>query len=390
MIRSHGYNRELALRRIKQLSVSGLPVEPYVMALFDLMNDAVPTSPLKAFIISPDKVDAMLCNSAELYAALPRASELFFATDKTTEVGLRFPNTSSSLRAVWAHKPYWRHDEAFLPSFHRTDAFNFATRPLGWWKYVLLRFQEDGEPLGFYPIWRGADQRDYSRDEYLFFETCAPYVAQGLKTAQLIQTRAACEPGDFLPSKLWGTGLVLMDRAGEIVVMDEPARLALGQLAVMDGVGIAALDYRFKKALQYLHGITLATFIEHGDLGRLPTVRMFSHWSGIVMKLRGAMATGSDGREYISVLVERGDSTELRRRRAMARWGLSQREAEVLSFVALGKTNSEIGTILGISAMTAKKHLQNIYASLGVENRTAAAALASENSLDTLPLPDKR
>jgi DNA-binding NarL/FixJ family response regulator len=297
---------------------------------------------------------------------------------------------SSSLKAVWMKKSYWRHDEAFMPSFHRSDGFNVATRPLGWWRCSFLTFQEFGEPLGALPIWRGADQRDYSRADSEFFQTCVPYIAQGLKTAQLIQTRTISETGDFLPSKLWGTGLVLMDRAGEIVVMDDPARLALGQLALLDGAGIAALDYRFRKALQYLHRVTLATFVEPGSIGRLPTVRMYSHWSGAVLKLRGAMATGTDGREYISILVERGDSTELRRRRAMTRWGVSQRESEVLSFVAQGKTNSEIGTILGISAMTVKKHLQKIYLTLGVENRTAAAALASENSLDLVPLSDKR
>ncbi len=389
-MRSDRYNKELALRRIKKLAVSGLPVEPYIMALFELMNDAVPSSPLKAFVVSPDRIEAMVCNSAELYAALPRAFELFFATDTTAEVGLRLPNNSPSMRAIWAKKSYWRHDEIFLPSFHRTDAFNIATRPIGWWKHVLLCYQEDYEPLGLYPIWRGADQKDFSTDDYAFFQICAPYIAQGLKTAQLIQSRTASEPGDFLPSKLWGTGLVLMDRAGEVVVMDEPARVALGQLALLDGAGISALDHRFNQALQYLRRVTLSTLVDDGNISRLPTVRMFSHWSGAVLKLRGAIATGSDGREFISVLVERGESIELRQRRARIRLGISQRESEVLSFAVSGKSNSEIGTILGISATTVKKHLEKIYRTLGVENRTAAAALALENSLELTPSSNKR
>jgi DNA-binding NarL/FixJ family response regulator len=58
--------------------------------------------------------------------------------------------------------------------------------------------------------------------------------------------------------------------------------------------------------------------------------------------------------------------------------GLSPREAEILFWVAQGKTNCEIGMILQISSATAKKHLENIYAKLGTENRTSATILALE------------
>jgi len=56
--------------------------------------------------------------------------------------------------------------------------------------------------------------------------------------------------------------------------------------------------------------------------------------------------------------------------------GLSRREAEVLAWVAQGKTDAAIGTILQLSPRTVAKHLEHIYDRLGVENRSAAAALA--------------
>jgi DNA-binding NarL/FixJ family response regulator len=59
--------------------------------------------------------------------------------------------------------------------------------------------------------------------------------------------------------------------------------------------------------------------------------------------------------------------------------GLTPREAEVLFWVAQGKTNPEIATILGIGLTTVKKHLEATFAKLGVENRTSAAAMALEN-----------
>ncbi len=52
------------------------------------------------------------------------------------------------------------------------------------------------------------------------------------------------------------------------------------------------------------------------------------------------------------------------------------READVLLWIAQGKTNREIGQILEMSPRTVNKHLEQIFRKLGVENRTAAAAVA--------------
>lgn len=57
--------------------------------------------------------------------------------------------------------------------------------------------------------------------------------------------------------------------------------------------------------------------------------------------------------------------------------GLTSREGEVLSWLSKGKTNRDIAQILGLSPRTVDKHLEQIYAKLGVENRTAAAAVAA-------------
>ena len=60
---------------------------------------------------------------------------------------------------------------------------------------------------------------------------------------------------------------------------------------------------------------------------------------------------------------------------------ISAREREVLSWLAEGKSNTEIAFLLGISPGTVKKHLENIYNKLGVENRHAAALLAVRRGL---------
>ena len=62
-------------------------------------------------------------------------------------------------------------------------------------------------------------------------------------------------------------------------------------------------------------------------------------------------------------------------------YSVTVREAEVLLWVAQGKSNRDIGEILGLSPRTVNKHLETIYQKLGVENR-ASAAIAAVKALD--------
>ena len=55
--------------------------------------------------------------------------------------------------------------------------------------------------------------------------------------------------------------------------------------------------------------------------------------------------------------------------------GLTRRESQVLAWVSRGKTNREISILLSISPRTVQKHLEHIFQKLGVETRTAAAAM---------------
>ena len=67
--------------------------------------------------------------------------------------------------------------------------------------------------------------------------------------------------------------------------------------------------------------------------------------------------------------------------RPPAAHGLSRRELEVLRLVAAGKTNRQIAASLVISEHTVARHLQNIFAKVGVSSRAAATAFAFEHEL---------
>ncbi len=79
--------------------------------------------------------------------------------------------------------------------------------------------------------------------------------------------------------------------------------------------------------------------------------------------------------ELLFRLTDR-DSTEDEQAVLQDAFPLTTREAEVLLWISRGKSNRDIGEILAISPRTVNKHLEQIYVKLGVENRSAAAALA--------------
>ena len=84
---------------------------------------------------------------------------------------------------------------------------------------------------------------------------------------------------------------------------------------------------------------------------------------------------GSD--ELMFRLTETGlGSAENDRAALQAAFALTSREAEVLLWISRGKANRDIGEILNISPRTVNKHLEQVFVKLGVENRSAAAAVA--------------
>ena len=64
---------------------------------------------------------------------------------------------------------------------------------------------------------------------------------------------------------------------------------------------------------------------------------------------------------------------------------LSDREAEIMKWVAMGKTNGEIGSILNVSSFTVKNHMQRIFKKLDVFNRAQAVSNFKSGYVTTTP-----
>ncbi len=375
MTRSDTRNKEVALGRIKRLASSGLPLDSFVRSTFEFVGVAIPHSPNRTFHIGGERPDAYICNSAELTQVIPLHSQ-FFVESPPEVSGARFRVNPVELHRRFPSKVTFMHEEVTLPHLYRSEAFHTVFKPWGFHHCLMAMFQEPCEYLGCYPIWRGVDQPPFDGNDAKFIRAAAPSISHGLKVAQLLKRSEGTDNGDFEPLPGWGSGMLLVDKRGEIIAQDPEAGLTLQQLRVLDGTALDRIGSEWvRNALASIARSVTLTFANQSDSdsAKLPASTTFHHWSGMVLRLRGFRLGGVDGSEYITILVERGETGAARQRRLQFRWGLSDREAEVLALIGNGKTGPEISIILNISHDTARKHLAHIFEKLGVENRTEAA-----------------
>ena len=384
MTLSDSRNKARALGRIKRLASSGLPLEPFVRSIFELINDGVPGNPNRTFHIGGERADAYICNSLELNKVVPLHSRYYVESPPEVS-GARFRVDPPMLYKVFPSKVVWMHDEITLPNLYRTEGFNVVFKPWGFHHCLMVMFPESGELLGCYPVWRGPDQKDFSRDDIEFLRNAVPHVAHGLRAARLLE-RSAAFANDFSPLSASSTGVVLLDARRHPFAVDAAAQLIFQQLGALDGRSADALaSGTVRDGLFYVSRILAEIFhSSESDCERAapPVYCIYQHWTGIVLKLRGVQMIGTDGREYTTVLVERGETAEARRRRVSARWGLSRRETQILSFIGDGKTGPEIAILLAISHDTVRKHTSKVLDKLGVETRTAAATALTRDAHD--------
>ena len=122
----------------------------------------------------------------------------------------------------------------------------------------------------------------------------------------------------------------------------------------------------------------LALYFDSTDPDRLP--RIVQEWATGLAAARELVVDGAEAQLVVSaptreaagpivvLLYERPWERPRSRR-------LTERELEVLHLVDEGRTNAEIAHILWVAPSTVRKHLENVYAKLGVSSRTEATAL---------------
>ena len=210
-------------------------------------------------------------------------------------------------------------------------------------------------------------RKDFSEEDKLMLELLRPHLFQAYRNAELVTRLRQTATTTMRALDAAPQAVVVLDASGHVRVCSSRARGFFTNYFGRTPRSNGRLPETLQRWLQRhrLPATTANEFpVEHSPFvveqnGRQLTVR--------------TLAIADGGR--MLVLEERQTALSIK---PLQRLGLTERQAEVLMWVAQGKTNPEIGKILGVSEGTVHKHTEHIYAKLGVETRTAAAQRAFE------------
>jgi len=353
------------VRRLSQRSIA--PLLEFIRSLYVLREREAFISHL--LISLPKLIPADVASFNEADPTTHRSRTWMNPTDPLTPENIRTWNSLMHEHPYVAHqtrsarpRPVVRVSELTSGSeFARTAIYNELLYPLGLEKQLLMAFPSRRMPVGGAGLYR--HRRDFSEEEHFAIGLLHPHLLQAHENAERM-TR----------------------------VFDDLAALERGVEELQRGVVCLTLEGAVRRAT-VLARTWLRTYFPGRSTGseRLPDalhrwvaehLRRLNAAEDIVSPARAFIVEGKrrlvirlvlDQSAPLLLLHEEGIELAPEPLQSL---GLSRREAEVLAWVAQGKTNPEVALILGLSARTVQTHVDRIFRKLGVETRTAAAAAA--------------
>lgn len=199
----------------------------------------------------------------------------------------------------------------------------------------------------------------------------------GLDRARLLAAKVdvAIEAGDLGSAEGAAGELAAIAAEANSTVLDAMTALATGAVHLARG-DVDGAVYGARRAWVLYHDLKLPyeTARAHTLLGEA------SRAAGDEERARLELVAARTAFEELDAKRDERRVTALLDNTAPA-GGLSARETEVLRLVATGKTNKQIAAELSLSEHTISRHLQNIFAKLGVSSRAAATAFAFDHGL---------
>jgi DNA-binding CsgD family transcriptional regulator len=364
---------ELALRKIRRLASSGLPLHLFVLTLFDLIAEAIPAGDLaRAMWTDAEVASSWVFANLDQSKWVPVLAELTARRDPSA-----LPCFRPREQLTQTRQALFMLEEFTLPDYRRSALYNDFLRPLKLEQGVLMQLMAHGQLVGYYPLFRSSTMKLFDRDDRRFLNAAAPHIAHGLQNAKLLN--ALTDSADRATS-VEAPGVIVMNRDGRILGMDQQARALLFQVAMHDAVRWSAFaEPQLRLLLDYV-ARTLSGIFDKRERSSAeiapPTARIFSHRAGIVLKFTGHVTLSNGGQEPFVVLVEQLEPEAFRRARLMYRYGLAPREAEMLIMLRQGPSVARVARELGISIATAKTYVRNLTEKLGVTDSTALRSVS--------------
>ena len=361
-----------ALRKIQRLASSGLPFQPFASTLFDLLREAVPLSGPERILVGP-------LTAVRWFVRNLDPTVWFAGVERFTRAPGQFAGMLPFNQFASFGRAALRGNEIVYPGFFQSEIYNELYKPLGIERSLITIFRDKGELIGLMPLSRASSMRDFGPDDILFVQSAVAHMAHGMRLALLASPSeaAVAEFGSYGgPSE----GVVLMKPNGDVVALDNRARSIFHKIGVFDDLSADAFaQSQVKSSLQYIAKILCAVFFEKQPTAfelDSPVVRIYSHRTGVALKLRGYLTFGDPDQHCFTVIVEEGETAELRHKRIMYRYGVSRREVELLGLVAARERAAEIAARMSVTTETARTYLKRLTDKLELTGRRALVEFA--------------
>ena len=211
------------------------------------------------------------------------------------------------------------------------------------------------------------NQRNFSERDRFVLNLLGPHLFQAYENAksftqvqnELVQMRQATER----------LGMIVLTSNGQVQVMTQQAWLWLTKYFQTRLRQAFSLPDNLQQWVKY----QMSLVVSDSELS-LPRLPLQVEREG--RRLIVSFIVEPLGNQYL-LLLEEQQSVSLSAE-TLELLGLTKREAEILYWVAQGKSNAEIASIVASSSRTVKKHLEHIYQKLGVQTRATAVTCALE------------
>jgi DNA-binding CsgD family transcriptional regulator len=257
-------------------------------------------------------------------------------------------------------KAWSLHDLVSRAAFQRTTLYRTLYRPLGIeFQLVLLVPYPDRAPRALV-----LNRRDtpFSEGDRELLELLWPHLTQAVRRSRAAARQRGVPEIDGLSA---GRGVVLLDRTGKVQLCTEQARIWLTRYC-LGGFSRREIRSLPEPIAGWVAQALADHMLQSRGISEPPAPLILRRGDQyLAMRLVADHARG----QHLLLMEEASMNTPPD---LLLGLGLTPREAEVLAWVAQGKTNRETGIILGMSTRTVQKHLERVFTKLGVESRTGA------------------
>ncbi|NEU79858.1 helix-turn-helix transcriptional regulator [Nostoc sp. UIC 10630] len=209
-----------------------------------------------------------------------------------------------------------------------------------------------------------SSQRSFTERDRLILNLLLPHLMQAQKTGHIL-TQIQQE-NQQLHNSLNAAGTIVISDNGDVQLMTQKAENYLQQYFFCNYSG-QSLPEHLQQWVKYQRSV-------HNSNSSVPEPHLPMKIEQDGKQLVVRFIADPINNQHILILEEqKSPSLTIE---SLEYLGLSKREAEVLFWVAMGKENSEIAKILGVSTVTIRKHLEHTYQKLNVKTRSAAVVTA--------------